>query len=121
MHHPPFASGIGHMDLEFFVHRKESALVIGKYPQVVGITRGHVHRSITTQFAGRPATIAPGVGMQIPVDLSIEAPSQFIVEPPGFLLHFYADRSGDDPIVTTYIEWVTETEGLYGPRHPFSD
>ncbi len=121
MHHPPFASGIGHMDLEPFVGRERLARVIGGDPQVVGITCGHVHRSITTQFGGRPATIGPAVGMQIPVDVKVDAPSNFILEPPGFLLHLYADRWGDDPALTTYTETVAVIREQYGARHPFSD
>lgn len=121
MHHPPFASGIGHMDKEPFVNRGKLADILRRHHQVVRIACGHIHRSIVAEFAGRTAVVAPGVGMQIPVDLKIQAPSNFLLEPPGFLFHFYADRWQDGPTVNTYTVLVEETPGQYGSRHPFSD
>jgi Icc protein len=119
MHHPPFASGIGHMDKEPFINRDKLAYIIRQNPQVVRLTCGHIHRSMTVEFGGKPAVVSPGIGMQIPVDLSPDAPSNFILEPPGVLFHFFADRWNDGPCLTTYSAMVEETPFQYGPRHPF--
>ena len=119
MHHPPFASAIGHMDRSPFKMRDRLAGVIRRNPQVIRLTCGHIHRSITTGFGGTIATVAPGVGMQIPVDLRPAAPSNFILEPPAFLIHFMDDSWGDGGSLSTYTVTVEEKPGLYGGLHPF--
>ena len=88
LHHPPFETGIGHMDrtrLLAGTERLERELAAN--PQVKRLLCGHVHRSIQTMFGGTLCQIAPSVGHQVTLDLRAEAPSCFVLEPPAFLLH----------------------------------
>ena len=88
LHHPPFETGIGHKDrtsLQAGVSALERLLAANR--QVQRLLCGHVHRSIQTMFAGTLCQIAPSVGHQVRLDLRAEAPSCFMLEPPGFLLH----------------------------------
>lgn len=118
MHHPPFATGIGHMDEEEFKGHKELQSVIEKHPQVERMLCGHVHRPIYRRFGGTLATICPAVSMQIVLDLCPNAPSAFVMEPPAVMLHLWTDLWGE-PTLLTHISIVEETPGQYGGPHPF--
>lgn len=92
LHHPPFMTGIGHMDVVRLVdgaQRLES--IISAHPQVQRVLCGHVHRSIQQIFAGTLCQVAPSVAHQVTLDLRPEAPSCFVLEPPGYLLHILQD------------------------------
>jgi len=120
MHHPPFASGIGHMAQEAFAGRKELASIIGKHPQVERVTCGHIHRAISRRFAGTTATVCPGVGMQLVLDLRDEAPSAFILEPPALMLHFFTELWGEKTLLT-HVSIIEDCPLQYGGAHPFFD
>lgn len=120
MHHPPFASGIGHMDAEPFVLRQELAALIRRHPQVERIACGHIHRAVHRRFGGTIAMAAPGIGMQLDLDLRPEAPSVFVMEPAGFLIHFWTELWGE-PTLLTHVGTVPEQPGHYGGPYPFFD
>lgn len=120
MHHPPFASGIGHMDGEPFIGREELAELLRRHPQVERIACGHIHRAFSRRFGGTVATVAPGIGMQLDLDLRPEAPSVFVLEPAGFLLHVWTDLWGD-PTLLTHVGTVPEQPGRYPGPYPFFD
>ena len=87
MHHPPFVSGIGHMDRVGLQGREEFAAILSRHPQIIGVLCGHLHRSIYTTGGGRPVICAPSPAHQVVLDLRAEAPSQFCLEPAAFMLH----------------------------------
>jgi Icc protein len=118
MHHPPFASGIGHMDQEIFRGKTEFAEIIGRNHQVERILCGHIHRAIFRRFAGTVATVCPGIGMQLVLELHQDAPSVFILEPPSLMLHFYADLWGEKTLLT-HISIIESRPDQYGGPHPF--
>jgi Icc protein len=118
MHHPPFASAIGHMDKEEFRGYGEMQSIIQKHPQVERILCGHVHRPVYRRFAGTIATICPAIGMQIVLDLRVNAPSAFVMEPPAVMLHLWTDLWGE-PTLLTHISIVPEKQGQYSGPHPF--
>ena len=72
------------------------------------------------RFAGTCACVCPGIGMQLVLDLRKEAPSEFILEPPGVMLHFWADL-WDEKSFLTHISIVENYPGNYGDPHPFFD
>lgn len=92
MHHPPFTTGIGHMDT-MGVHEgsTELAAVLQQHPQVQRLICGHLHRTITCQFGGTLAMTAPSTAHQIVLDLRPGAPATYRREPPGFLVHALID------------------------------
>jgi 3',5'-cyclic-AMP phosphodiesterase len=118
MHHPPFASGIGHMDEEVFRGWKEFQTLIAKHPQVERILCGHLHRPIFRRFGGTIASTCPAVGMQLCLDLREEAPSTFIMEPPSFMLHLWTNLWGEKTLLT-HISVIEERSGQYSGPHPF--
>ncbi len=120
MHHPPFASGIGHMDPEVFVRRNELAAIVEKHPQVERLMCGHIHRAICRRFAGTTATICPGIGMQLVLDLRAEAPSAFILEPPAAMLHLLTELWGEKTLLS-HVSIIPDSPDQYGGPHPFFD
>lgn len=113
LHHPPFMTGIGHMDRQPLRNPEALAAVIGQYPQVERVLSGHLHRSIQARFAGTLACTAPGVSHQVAFDLSQHGPANFVLEPPGFLLHRWHPQQG----MTTHLCAIGDYPGPF----PFYD
>lgn len=94
LHHPPFATGMPPLDAIGCRGGERLAAWLQRRPNVHAIACGHVHRTIFTRFAGRPAVTAPSVAHQIAFDLAGRPQDlAWCLEPPGFLLHdLQADR-----------------------------
>lgn len=88
MHHPPFDTGIAHMDAIGLRQGREAldALLRG-YRHIERVVCGHVHRTVFARFGGTVASICPGVAHQVTLDLTTAGPSAFTLEPPGFHVH----------------------------------
>ncbi len=91
MHHPPFLTGIAHMDRLGLAGRQGFAEIVARHPQIDAILCGHVHRSIHTHVGGRTALICPSPAHQVALDLTKDGPSAFRQEPPGYMLHRWCD------------------------------
>lgn len=89
MHHPPFVTGIGHMDDIGLSGREAFAAVVAQHPQIELILCGHLHRTIHSSVGGRPVLTCPSPAHQVALDLRSDAPSCFRMEPPGFMLHWW--------------------------------
>lgn len=87
MHHPPFLTGIAHMDRLGLAGREAFAEVVARYPQIQAILCGHVHRTVHARIGGRSAMICPIPAHQVALDLTENGPSAFRLEPPGYMLH----------------------------------
>ncbi|KEY60342.1 phosphodiesterase [Serratia sp. DD3] len=94
LHHPPFVSGISHMDKQRLENPQDLASIIRRHPQVERVLCGHLHRTIETRFAGTLACSAPGLSHQVALDLRTESPAHFVLEPAGFLLHCWSEEQG---------------------------
>ncbi|KVA02477.1 metallophosphatase [Burkholderia ubonensis] len=111
LHHPPFASGIGHMDalrLAPAAAAKLDALLRG-YPNVERVLCGHVHRTMFARFGGTIASAVPAPAHQVAFDLRDNAPSAFRLEPPAFAVHRHTPDAG----VITHHVYVDEGDGPY--------
>lgn len=92
MHHPPFLTGIAHMDRLGLAGRDGFATVMRRHAQIKAILCGHVHRPTFARVGGRAAMICPSPAHQVALDLRPEGPSAFRLEPPGYMLHRWQDR-----------------------------
>jgi Icc protein len=92
MHHPPFLTGIAHMDRIGLAGREGFAAVMRRHAQVKAVLCGHVHRPTFARVGGRAAMICPSPAHQVELDLRPEGPSAFRLEPPGYMLHRWQDR-----------------------------
>src|SRR5262249_22179824 len=52
LHHPPFWTGIGHMDAIGLANARSLEQVIARHPQVERVVSGHLHRAIVARFGG---------------------------------------------------------------------
>jgi Icc protein len=105
MHHPPFATGIAHMDHHSLRNPAELAAVVSRHPQIERILCGHLHRAIDRRFAGTVAGTAPATAHQLPLDLHPEAPATFAFEPPGYQLHLWRDGDGLVTHTAVFGDW----------------
>lgn len=94
MHHPPVVAGIDWMDPapgEAWMERLR--VVLEGQRQVLAIHCGHLHRPISTRFAGIPLGVTPSVAPLVAMDLSPidqDVPDNrelISAEPPTYALH----------------------------------
>jgi Icc protein len=114
LHHPPFKTGIWHMDHQNLLNAGELALVVRRHPRVQLIAAGHVHRATLTMFAGVPATICPAPNHAVDLDLAELREPSFKVEPPAFHLHSWFPGEGFGSVVTHQVPI-----GDFDGPHPF--
>jgi len=82
--------------------------VLRSHPQVERILCGHLHRSIQARFGGTIASTCPSPAHQVALDLSDGARDDFIMEPPGYHLHWWNGRR-----VITHTAVIGEYDGPY--------
>ncbi|MEM7044765.1 MAG: phosphodiesterase [Pseudomonadota bacterium] len=112
LHHPPFKTGIGHMDWSMLRDSDELSDIIRRHRQVERVLCGHVHRAVQIRFAGTIAQIPPSTAHQVKLTLG-EGRGPWAMEPPGFLVHHW---SAGDGLVTHHMPI-----GSFGPEGRFSD
>ena len=110
VHHPPFATGIAHIDTMALDARSAAGLaaVIAGHPQVERVLCGHLHRHIVRRFAGTIALTAPSTAHAVQLDLQ-NGRAAWNHEPPAILLHLFTPAGG----VVTHLEVI-------GEHHPVS-
>jgi 3',5'-cyclic-AMP phosphodiesterase len=114
LHHPPFKTGIWHMDRQNLLNASELAPIIARHPRVQLIAAGHVHRATLTMFAGVPTTICPAPNHAVDLDLAELRGPSFKVEPPAFHLHSWFPGEGFGGVVTHQVPI-----GDFDGPHPF--
>jgi 3',5'-cyclic-AMP phosphodiesterase len=114
LHHPPFITGIAHMDVQNLRNADDLAGILNRHPRVRLVAAGHVHRAVLTTFAGIAATICPAPNHAVALDLDGHLPSSFSIEPPAFHLHAWFPNDGFGSVVT---HWVPI--GDFDGPHPF--
>lgn len=100
LHHPPIDSGLSWMtenpDAGWI--RRLEAVVSGR-PNIVAILAGHLHRPVTTMWAGTRLTVCPSVAPQVALDLAAIDPDRpdgrpmIVADPPGYGLHRWDGRA----------------------------
>jgi 3',5'-cyclic-AMP phosphodiesterase len=108
MHHPPFTTGIAHMDNVGLKTAFPLEPIIRRSSNIERILCGHLHRSIQMRFGGTIAITCPSPAHQVALDLAPGAPSMFVMEPPGYLLHRWTPAG-----VVTYGVVVGDYPGPY--------
>jgi 3',5'-cyclic-AMP phosphodiesterase len=114
LHHPPFLTGIGHMDRQNLRNAADLGAIIKRHPRVQRIAAGHVHRAVLTNFAGVATTICPAPNHAVDLDIAELRVPSFRVESPAFHLHCWFPGEGFGSLVTHQLP-IGEFEG----PHPF--
>jgi 3',5'-cyclic AMP phosphodiesterase CpdA len=109
MHHPPFPTGIRHMDALGLEAPEAVAAIVARHPQVERVLCGHLHRPIQVRWAGTLAMTAPSTAHQVVLDLAAGGPAAFALEPPALLLHLWREGTG----LVTHTAYVGAFEGPY--------
>jgi 3',5'-cyclic AMP phosphodiesterase CpdA len=109
MHHPPFSTGIRRMDQAGLHGINGLAEIVRRRPQVERILCGHLHRPIEARFAGTVAGTAPSTAHQIVLDLRPESRLSFVLEPPGYQLHYWREGIG----LVTHTAAIGDWQGPY--------
>ncbi|UTD27845.1 phosphodiesterase [Bradyrhizobium sp. WD16] len=114
LHHPPFRTGIWHMDRQNLRNADALAEIVRRHPRLKLIAAGHVHRATLTTFAGVAATICPAPNHAVDLDLGHLREPSFRVEPRAFHLHawFPGAEFGD---LVTHVVPIGDFDG----PHPF--
>lgn len=114
LHHPPFVTGIDHMDVQNLRNADKLAALVRRHPRVRLVAAGHLHRAIATTFAGITATICPAPNHAVALDLEKRLPPSFTIEPPAFHLHVCLPGEGFGTIATHLVPI-----GDFGGPYPF--
>jgi 3',5'-cyclic-AMP phosphodiesterase len=114
LHHPPFATGIWHMDRQNLENAAELESIVRRHPRAQLIATGHVHRAALTMFAGVACTICPAPNHAVDLDLAELREPSFKVEPPAFHLHTWFPGEGFGRLVTHQVPI-----GDFDGPHPF--
>lgn len=115
LHHPPYATGIRHMDTMQLEDGDALGAVVERHRHVVRILSGHVHRSITVGWRGTVVTTCPSTAHQVALDLE-DREARWRREPPAVQLHVWLPEAegGAGSLVTH-----TSPIGDHGPLEPF--
>jgi Icc protein len=113
IHHPPFLTGIEHMDVQRCGNADAFGAVVERHPQVVRLLCGHVHRAIQVSWHGITASIGASHSHAVVLDLQPGGPSRFVMEPPACQLHWWTPEQG----VVSHLSFI----GDFGGPHPFFD
>lgn len=89
MHHPPFVTGIGHMDDIGLTGKEAFVQLVRQHDHIELIICGHLHRNIRSQVGGRAVMTAHSTAHTVQLDIARNASAMFNMEPPGYLLHWW--------------------------------
>jgi Icc protein len=109
MHHPPFPTGLQHMDSINCRNGEALAALLRNYENIERVACGHHHRSIQIRWAGTIGSVAPSVAHQVLLDLQPHDDAMFTMEPPGYHLHLFEPGTG----VITHTAFTGKFAGPY--------
>ena len=107
VHHPPFRTGISHMDAMGLEDGEALGEVVGRHRHVHAVLSGHLHRPIATRWAGTVAMTIPSVAHQVALDFRPGAPVTFAMEPPAVGLHLWQPDAGLVSHLSPIGHWTT--------------
>ncbi|MEN8246507.1 MAG: phosphodiesterase [Thermodesulfobacteriota bacterium] len=109
MHHPPVKCGVWETDVDGFIGMDRLGDVIEKYANVERLMCGHIHLPAHVRWRGTVVSTAPSTGMELMLDLTMKRESKFILEAPGYQLHYWTPQ-GD---LVTHTVYVRKIDGPY--------
>ncbi len=118
MHHPAIKSGIIWMDAMALSNADAFHNTITKYPHVVAVSAGHLHRSFSGRIAHAAATVAPSTSHQLNLNFTADK-AGLVLEPSAYLIHYWNDDAlvthtvpvGDYEVISAD-EWAAQSKRL---------
>lgn len=108
-HHPPLKFGVLETDVDGFVGADRFGDVVERYLNVERIVCGHVHLLVHARWRGTVVSSAPSMGMQLALDLTLQRRSEFVLQSPGYQLHYWTP----DKNLITHTLTVDDADGPY--------
>jgi 3',5'-cyclic AMP phosphodiesterase CpdA len=117
LHHPPLATGLSWMtenpDAPWIARLRA---VVSAHGNIVAMICGHLHRQITTSWAGTRLSVCPSTAPQVALDLDSIDPDRpdgrpmIVADPPGYALHYWTgaelishyDTAGEHLVLARY-------------------
>ncbi len=93
LHHPPVATGHPVVDDTRLYHSAALHRLLQRFPAETHLLCGHVHRSVSTIWAGAALHICPSVFHQFSFDRWLEADLNFVSEPPAFRVYLRIENA----------------------------
>lgn len=110
LHHPPIASGIAEMDDGALQDTAAFGAALRAYPGPIRLICGHLHRSISTLFAGIPCQVAPGASHAVTLDQRPGMTHTLMKEPGAIMMHEWRNETLSSHYIPT---------GIFDGPHPF--
>lgn len=107
MHHPPVKCGVLETDVDGFIGADLLGGIVEKYTNIERIICGHIHLPAHVRWRGTVVSTAPSMGMQLGLDLTLDRPSEFYLEAPGYQLHYWTPQKD----LVTHTVYVREVNG----------
>ena len=89
MHHPPANFGVLETDEDGFIGADKLGKLLARYNNIKGILCGHIHLTAHLGWCGTVISTAPSMGLQLVLDLTLKRHSEFNLDAPGYLLHYF--------------------------------
>ena len=109
LHHPPVRCGVLETDEDGFEGVDLLGEVIEYFPNIIRVLCGHIHLVSHVNWRGTVVSAAPSMGLGLFLDLTMKLPSSFVVEDPGYYLHYYTPAQD----LVTHTVYVREVDGPY--------
>jgi 3',5'-cyclic AMP phosphodiesterase CpdA len=117
LHHPPLATGLSWMTEDpgaAWIERLRDLVSANR--NIVAMISGHLHRQITTIWAGTRLSVCPSTAPQVALDLDDIDPDQpdgrpmIVADPPGYAIHYWNgaelishyDHAGEHLVLARY-------------------
>ncbi len=97
LHHPPFATGARFINNFFCADGPELGRLVARYPNVLRVISGHLHRNIQVNFAHAIGSVCPSTAVTFGLAIAPRTPFFYSNEPPGYHLHLWQP---DKPVIT---------------------
>ena len=113
MHHPPFLTGIEHMDVQNCRDGAALAKVLAPHRDSIRLLCGHVHRAVHANWMGIACSIGPSPSHAVALDLCPDPTPAFVLEPPA--CHLVTWTGGFE--FTTHLSVIGQFDGPYPFYH----
>ena len=118
LHHPPFKTGIAHMDeCNLRVGHEAFQKIISKHPQVQRVICGHLHRLCMRSFGNTISTVCPSAAHQIAFQLTKEGRNAVTLEPAAGLMHIWPRKKAHNLEEFEIVSHVVSLGEFEGPYH----
>ena len=109
MHHPPAKCRVLETDEDGFVGADKFGDLIKKHHNIKRILCGHIHMPAHLGWCNTIISTAPGMGLEIVLDLTLKRPSEFTMEAPAYQLHYLTPEKN----LVSHLITVKDKDGPY--------